>query len=228
MDAIVKRLLENKQILDTNIFNASDNSDDAWDVYGQIDDIVKSAVRRISDDIDVDDTGLDSRGSISGDRAIIYRALVGRFNKRSPQDYTPIKSREWDRLKSDLENSIRLPDSDDQYDYTIRISYSGTTLEITLRREERVFMDAIIKRLMENHRLDNSKDSDDQIGEYHIYSPAVRGDLYITVYDVYGDIEYYVFEPGDTESIRFDDLGELCDIYKLDPDDFEDNEFGGN
>lgn len=143
---LAKKLLESKgykvskltESIDTSIFNIKDNSDEAWDLYDDINNKVLKAVRSVSDDIDVDDSGLDERGSTEGDRTIRYRAnTVARFSEKD-HAYVPISDKEMGKIMSSLEKEIQLPKSDDKYDYSVNISSSSMGIEITLQREESI------------------------------------------------------------------------------------------
>lgn len=139
MDSIIKRLLESRntpQHLPTSIFNIKDQSEEAWDLYEEIRDAVAGVVKGYDSDIDLDNDGLDSRGSTSGGRTIIYKAEIFRF-KAAGRRHVSLSLKEMSLIKSELSRLITLPESDDEYEYSVDITLSDIILSIILRREQK-------------------------------------------------------------------------------------------
>lgn len=138
MDTVIKKLLENKRVIDTRVFNTKEYSDEAYDLMDVIDLILRDARDRLFTDVDIDDVGMNSYGRVDSDRTFVYVAQLYHSKldrKNSVLKQIPLKNKEWRSLESILLQDIKLPREDDNYEYNVSCSYEDTTLKIKLERK---------------------------------------------------------------------------------------------
>lgn len=133
-DAIVKRLFENKKMLSTRVFNVEDHADEAYDLMDTLEDIVSKNIKKMFDDVDMDDTGMNSSGDRDSDRNIFFIARTLAHWDDKKEEYVPLTTKEWNAFKEALAKEIMLPAEDEEYEYEVDFSYSGKEFIISLKR----------------------------------------------------------------------------------------------
>lgn len=136
MNSIIKRLLESRgdDMLDPSLFEMTSGSDESYDLLEILDNKVQGALLKFGmTDVDLDDNGLTGDPKSTSNRTITYKTQIYRFKEGT---ILPLAKKEQSSLVSALTDSVRLPSSDEEYDYTVQIDIIGTELSIALRRDE--------------------------------------------------------------------------------------------
>lgn len=132
---LVERLTEDNNVISNKIFSMKNHSNEAYDFLDSMDNKLFDIKNSLFTDVDIDDTGINSYGSVDGDRTIEYKAnLLAHFIGKS---YKPLNKKEFNMLRSEILSTLILPTQDDKYEYSVDVSQEGLGMSIRFNREEK-------------------------------------------------------------------------------------------
>ena len=132
---LVERLIEDNNMISSKLFNIKDHSNEAYELLDSIDNRLFDIKNNLFTDVDIDDTGMNSYGSVDGDRTIEYKANI--FAHSVGRIYKPLNKKEFNMLRSEILATLTLPPEDDKYEYSVDVSQEGLSISIKFNREEK-------------------------------------------------------------------------------------------